>query len=138
MLDSRSAKLVPALAVVFVAACNLSGPSVGTSGQLYASNRSTRDVVIRTTEANPFGGSRVTVWAIPASGQGFVASLGDAAKVEVLSTADCHVLAAVDPIRGRVSAVIQNGDFAYFEGLPTNSSSTPPAAFQQTTTDCTT
>ena len=134
----RFAQLVPASAVLFLSACNPIGPSTGTSGQLYASNRSTRDVVIRTTEANPFGGSKVTVWAIPASGQGFVASLGDATRVEVLSSADCHVLATVDPIRGRVTAVVQNGDFASFEGLPTDSSGPQPAAFQQTTTDCAT
>jgi len=119
---------------ILVAGCNLIGPSTGTSGQLYAFNGSTQDVVIRTTEANPYGGSKVTLWRIPAGDDGFVASLGDAAKVEVLTAADCAVLATLDPIRGRVTALIKDDGTASFEGLPPDSSTPPPSTFQNTTT----
>jgi len=129
----RLATLALASSALLLAACNLS-PSGGTSGQLYAINGSTKDIVIRTTEANPYGGSKVTFWSIPASGDGFVASLGDATKVEVLNAADCEVLATLDPIRGRVTAVIKDDGTASFEGLAPDSASPPPSFFQNTTT----
>jgi hypothetical protein len=119
-----------------VAACNLLPPPGATSGDLYALNTSAHDAIIRTTEANPFGGSKVAVWFIPAADDGFVASLGDAAKVEVLDAQTCQVLGTLDPIRGRVNAVIKNEGAVDFQGLPADSSSPPPGAFVSTT-NCT-
>src|SRR5262245_9349303 len=102
----RSGVVVSALWLL--AACNLIRYSGGTSGDRDASNGSAEEVVIRTTEANPYGGSLVVLWSIPANREGFVTSLGDASRVEVLNATDCQVLATVDPIRGRVTAVIKD------------------------------
>jgi len=116
------------------AACNLLPPSGGTSGDLYATNTSPSDAIIRTTQANPYGGSVVVLWSVPAASDGFVTTLGDASKVEVLDAITCEVLGTIDPIRGRVNALIKNEGAVDFQRLPPDpASSPPPAAFQQST-----
>jgi hypothetical protein len=121
------------LLALLEAGCNLVGPSGPTSGDLYAFNTSAQTAFVRTTETAAGDGQTVTVWEIPASGDGFVASLGNA-KVEVLDFDTCAVVATLDPIRGRVTALIKDDGKASFEGLPAaDSSSPPPPAFQPTT-----
>jgi len=119
---------------MLVAACNLFGSTTPTSGELYASNASPQTALVRTTEAGAYASPTVVVWSIPPGSAGFVASLG-VVKVEVLDATTCAVVATLDPIRGRVTAVVKEDGSASFEGLPPDSSTPPPGAFQKSS-DC--
>jgi len=125
---------LPAIAAIaaLVAACNIFAPTTTIDGELYASNSSTDTVLIRATAPGSAGDK--TVWSIPPGADGFVAALVGA-KIEVVNSHTCAVLATLDPIRARVTAVIKNDGSAMFQGLAPGSSTTQQPAFQ-TVPDC--